>query len=206
MTATRGVAAQGQDAVVGDEDHRLLREASREVTLLRGVEVDDRRRLVLERRVEQPQLVLLPEHPQHRPVDERLVDLAEADPVRQRNPVGVAGRQLDVDTGLQGLARGVAEVTRDVVQEVQERHAEVVGDDRAVEAPLVPQEPRQDRGVGGDRYAVDLGVGVHDRARAAVEDRHLERHEQDVRDLTGTRVHGREVAARLGARVARRSA
>ena len=77
---------------------------------------------------------------------------------------------------------------------MQERHAEVVGDDGAVEAPLLAQHPGEQARVGGDRHAVDLGVRVHHRAGVAVEDRHLERDQQHVGDLAGAGVDRGEVA------------
>ena len=119
--------------------------------MLGRVEVDARRRLVVERRVEQSQLELLPQDPQHRPVDERLVDLARLDQLGERRRVGVTGRQLDVHPGRQRLRGRVAEVARHVVQEMQERDAEVVRDDRAVEPPLVAEHAGEQARVGGDR-------------------------------------------------------
>ncbi len=198
-----GVRADGRDpapgrerqyAVVAQQHHRLLGQATSEGAMLRRVEVDRGRRVVVEGRVEQPQLELLPQDPQHRPVDERLVDAPGADRLGQRRRVRVAGGQFDVDTGGQRLDGGVAEVARDVVQQVQERHAEVVRDDRPVEAPLIAQHAGEQARIGRDRYAVDLGVRVHHRAGVAVQDRHLERDQQHVGDLAGAGVDRGEVA------------
>ena len=64
----------------------------------------------------------------------------------ERREVRVAGRQLDVHAGRERLPRGVAEVGRDAVQQVQERDAEVVGDDGPVEAPPVAQHAGEQLG------------------------------------------------------------
>ena len=79
---------------------------------------------------------------------------------------------------------------------------EVVGDDGALEAPDLAQQLGEQARVGRRRHAVDVGVRVHHRAHAALADRHLERRQQHVRQLARTHRHGRQVAARLGGRVA----
>ena len=53
-----------------------------------------------------------------------------------------------------------------------------------------------------DGHAVDVGVGVHDRARAAVADRHLERRQQHVGELARPDRDRREVAPGPRGRVA----
>ena len=169
----------------------------------RRVEVDVGRRLVLERvGFEQAELLLLRERTQHGPVDEGLVERARPDAVRQRRQVGVPGGQLDVDAGLERQRSGLAAVGGDRVHDLQERDREVVGDDDAVEAPPFAQERRQVLGVRRHRHAVDVVVGVHHRPRTALEDRHLERGQERVRDLPRTGAHRGVVAAGPGAGVA----
>ena len=90
--------------------------------------------------VEQAELLLLGEHAQDRAIDEGLVDSAVAHGGGERLEEGVAGRQLDVDAGGEGELGRVSEVGRDLVHGVQERYREVVGDDDAVEAPLVAED------------------------------------------------------------------
>jgi hypothetical protein len=193
---------QRQHAVVRQHDHGLLGEAAGERLVPRRVEIDLGRRLVLERiGVEQSQLFLLRESAQDGPVDERLVERTGADTVRQRLQVGVSGGQLDVDAGLERERGGLPTVGGDRVHDLEERDREVVGDDDAVESPPLAQNSREVLGARRHRNAVDVGVRVHQRPCTALEDRHLERREEDVGDLAGARAHRRMVAARPGARV-----
>ena len=103
----------------------------------------------------------------------------------------VAGRQLDVDAGLESQGGGLTAVGGDGVHDFEECHGEIVGDDNAVEAEFLPQHPGEVIGIRGHRHAVDVSVGIHHRPRAPVEDRHLERWEKDVRDLPRPRADGR---------------
>ncbi len=87
----------------------------------------------------------------------------------------------------------------DAVQGLEEADAEVVGDDRAGEAPLLAQEPGQQLGVRRGRDAVPLGVRGHHRARPALAQRHLEGRERDVRELADAGPYRCQVAgARRG--------
>ena len=195
--------AQWQHPVVRHQDHRLLGQAPGQRLVPRRVQVDLGRRLVLERlRGEQAQLLLLRQRAQHGPVDERHVERAGAHAVRQRLQVGVSGGQLDVDAGLERERGRLAAVRGDRVHDLEERDREVVGDHDAVKAPPLAQDACEVLGVRRHRHAVDVGVGVHHRPGATLEDRHLERRQEDVRQLAGSRAHGRVVAARPGARVA----
>ncbi len=135
-------ALEREDAVVGQEHHRLLRQPGGHLAVLRPVELDVLRRRLLEGGVEQPELLLLSQGAQHRAVDQRLVDPAVAHGGGERREVGVAGGQLDVDTGGERQCGRLTQVGRHVVQQVQEGHPEVVGDDRAVEAPAARAAPR----------------------------------------------------------------
>ena len=171
--------------------------------MARRVEVDVCRRFVLEDvRVEKPELLLLSESPEHGSVDPCLVKCAAANPVRERLQESVAGRQLDVDAGLEGQGGGLTAVGGDGVHDFKECHGEIVGDDNAVEAEFLPQHSGEVIGIRGHRHAVDVGVGIHHRPRAPVEDRHLERWEKDVRDLPRPRADGRVIASGPGRGVA----
>ena len=198
----RRPAGQRQDAVVRQQHHRLLRELGCDPAVSLRVKIDRRDGFGLERLVEQPELGLLPQHPLHGPVHQLLRDGPRPDPFEQRCEVRITGRQLDVHPGGEGLGGRVAEVGGDAVQRVQERDPEVVGDDGALEPPSTAQQVGQQPRVSGDRQAVDLRVGVHDAPRTAVEDRHLERDEQHVGELTRPGVHRREVAPGPRGRVA----
>ena len=61
--------------------------------------------------------------------------------------------------------------------------AHVVGHDDAVEAPALPQDGREQLARGDAGHAVEVVVGVHDRADAGVPDGGLEREEEDVVQL-----------------------
>ena len=191
-----------EDAIVGEQHHGPLGQRSRQATLLGSVEVLHGRRRVLERGTQQAQVVLLPEHPLHRSVDQGLRDATVLDGLGQGSEVGVAGGQLHVDAGLQRLRGSLRQVAGDTVQQVEEGDAVVVGDHGAVEAPLLAQHAGEQRLVRRDRDSVDLGVGVHHRPDAALEDGHLERGQQDVAELARSGVHRREVAPGLRRRVA----
>ncbi|MEY9490332.1 hypothetical protein RKD26_006126 [Streptomyces calvus] len=88
------------------------------------------------------------------------------------------------------------------MQRLQEGDAEVVGDDGALEAPRVAEQPGQQRLVGGRGHAVDVVVGVHHGPGAALADGHLERRQQDVGPLAGAHGGGGEVASGAGGGVA----
>ena len=111
--------------------------------MLGGVEVDIGRWVVVECRVEQSQLELLPQDPQYGAVDQRLVDLSGLNQFLERRRVGVAGGQFHVDPGCQRLGGRLAEVVGHPVQQVQEGDAEVVRHDCAVESPLIAENAGQ---------------------------------------------------------------
>ena len=101
-----------------------------------------------------------------RPVDQRLVDVARLDRLRaaaRRSSRRRAARRRCPPRSASPPRR--RRDAGDAVQRLQERDREVVGDDRAGEAPGVAQQAGEQRRVGGDRHAVDVGVGVHHRAR-----------------------------------------
>ena len=210
----RGRSPQGQEPRVAHEHDRLLGELAGERPVLSRVEVDrpahavgavERRRLEvgapaqggrhrLVVGVEQTEIELLREHAAERRVDEARVEHALVDRAAQRLAEGLHRRQLDVDAGLERGARGLGPGARGAVQQVQERDREVVGDDRAGEAPLLAQQLGEQAAVSGARHAVEVGVGVHDAARPALADGHLERRQQHVGELARPHRDGREVA------------
>ena len=85
-----------------------------------------------------------------------------ARPVRRRTRACRAARRR---CRPRGPARRPRRARRDPVHGGQERDGPVVGDHRALEAPLVAQHVGEQPGVGARRDAVDVGVGVHHRAR-----------------------------------------
>src|SRR5690606_39193610 len=111
---------------------------------------------------------------------------------------GVDGGEFDVDAGAEGEAGRLGAVRGDAVQGLQEADGEVVGDDRAGEAPFVAQQPGEQVLVGGHRDAVDLRVRVHHGPGAAEAERHLEGRQDDVGQFAGAHVGGGEVAAAAG--------
>ncbi len=145
-------------------------------------------------RVQEAESALLQQDAAQGAVDQFLGDGPLAHGGHQRVAVAAHGRQFDVDAGGQGEAGGVAPVGGDLVQGLQEADAEVVGDHRPGEPPGVAQESGEQRRVGGDGDAVDLGVAVHHGAYAALAHRHLERRQDDVGHLTRARPDRRVVA------------
>ena len=190
------VGPERQGPVVREQDDRLAGQPTRDVAMGGGVEVDLGGGLI-EGLVEQAELLLLGEHAQHGAVDQRLVDPAVAHGGRERGGEGVACRQLDIDAGHQRESGRLAEIRGDAVHRVQERHREVVGDYDAVEAPALAQDAGQELLGGRHRHAVDRGVRVHDRARAAVADGHLEGREQHVGELPLAQLHRGVIAPGL---------
>ena len=131
-------------------------------------------------RVEEAQLALLGEDAQRRPVEEVL-----GETVGPGEAAG--GGQFDVDPGRKREPGGLRGRVGDLVGGLQEREAEVVGDDGARELPLLAQDLGEQPGVGVGGQAVDVVVGGHDGAGAAVAHRHLERGQDDVRELARVR-------------------
>jgi hypothetical protein len=97
--------------------------------------------------------------------------------------------QLHVDAGPQRQRGRLAARPGDRVPALQERDPVVVGDDDAGEAQPVAEQAGEQPLVGGRRDPVDIGVGVHDRADAALAQCHDERLHHDVGELAGA--HGR---------------
>ncbi len=188
--------AERQHAVVGEQHDRLLGEAPGDVAVARRVEVDLGRRLVVEGvRLEQPELLLLPQGTQHGPVDELLGHPTRRGPprraargTRRRRAARRRSRPSSASSAASARSRATA------VHDLEERDGEVVGDDDAVEAPPLAQQAREVLGARGHRDAVDVGVGVHDRADAALDHGHLERREEDVRHLARAGGHRGVVA------------
>jgi hypothetical protein len=179
-----GVGGQRQQAVgVVQQDHRLLGQAAGQDAVARRVEVDPGGRLGGPVLVQQAQFALLEQDVAGRPVDELLGDLARADRLQQRRAVAADGGEFDVDAGGEGRVGRLGGGARDPVEGLEESDAEVVGHDRAGEAPLLAQETGQQPGVRGGRDTVRLGVGGHHRAGAALAQGHLEGREGDVGEL-----------------------
>ncbi len=219
---------EGEDPVVAQQHDRPLGQVPRERAILRAVEVDrapdaapaesvrpsrtrihevdaesgeccgDGRPL----RVEQTELDLLGEDPAQRSVDEPLLDFAVGDGLEQGSAEGPQGGELDVDPGAQGGHGCFAPGPGDTVERLEEADGEIVGDDGACEPPGLAQQPGQQARVGRGGDAVEVGVGVHDRAGAAFAQGHLEGREEHIRELPRTDRDGGEVAAPVRGRVA----
>ncbi len=183
-----GVRGQRQHAAgVVQQHHRLLRQTAGQGAVLRRVQVDRPRRLRPPVRVQQAQLALLQQDAPGRPVHQGLGDTPLAYGRDQRGAVALQGRQLHVDARDQRQPRRLRLVRRDPVQRPQETDAEVVGDHRAGEPPLLAQQLGQQVRVGRGGHAIGLGVRRHHRAGPALAQRHLERRQRDVRELPDPR-------------------
>ena len=190
------VPIKRQHAVVRQQDDRFFGEAPGQLAVARRVEVDVRRRLALEGVViEKSQLLLLGKRAQDRAVDVGLIEDSRTDAISKGLQVGVAGRQFDVDSGLERKRRRLAAVGSNGVHHLEEGHGEVVCDHHAVESELLAKQPGEIVGVGRHRDAVDIRVRVHHRFRASVKDRHLEWRQEDIRYLTRAGLHRRVVAS-----------
>ena len=195
------VAERQHAAVVVEQDHRALGERACDRTVLGWIELD--RRAARRGRpvgVQQPELRLLPQDPPDRPVHELLRELARVHQLGERRIADAVG-QLDVDARGQRLRARLRRRAGDAVQRLQERDAPVVGHHDAGEAPFVAEQVGEQPRVGGGRDAVDLAVGVHDRA-GAVAHGALERRQQHVLELARADGRGPEVATRSRRRVA----
>ena len=200
-------ARERQRAVVVEQDHGGLGELARDRAVRRRVEVERTRghggRLGRPVRIEQPELGLLAQHAPRAAIDELLRHRAGPHQLRERLAVVAGVRELDVDARLQRQRARLADRAGDPVHDLHERDRPVVRDDDALEAPLVAQHAGQQRRVGRDRQPVDVAVGVHDRARAALPHRHLERRQQHVAQRARPDRDRRVVAGRLRRGVAR---
>ena len=139
-------------------------------------------------RVEQAQLALLQQHPPQRPVDQRLVDAAGADGVEQRLAVAVDGRAARRRCRPPAPAAAASPRSPATPCSVlQEGDGEVVGDDRAGEAPVVAQqvgEQRRGRRPPGRRRCRRRSSSP---SAAPPAQRHLERRQDHVGELARRR-------------------
>ena len=146
---------------------------------------------------EQAELELGPQHPLDGTVEDLDGDDSAVDGVDQWRPVAVGHRELDVEPGRQRHGCGLGGIGDEVVVALELAHREVVGDDVAIEAPLVAEDGRQQFVRCTARDAVELVVGVHHRTQARRPDGRLERVEIHLEELTGGDVRRRPVEATL---------
>jgi hypothetical protein len=139
------VGVQRQHPVVGEKAHTPRSRRARERAVFRGVEALRRARGFDVWSVEQPEPELLGEDSLDRGVDRLLVEPPTPNE-RGELPVVVEVRELDVESGSDGLQRGVGTVDGRVVVRVQLHDGEVVRHHGAVEAQLAAKEIRQDFG------------------------------------------------------------
>lgn len=85
-----------------------------------------------------------------RAVDQGLGDRTGQDGGGEFVAVAADGGQFHVDPGAQGEAGGVGAALGDLVQGLQEADGEVVGDDGALEAPGVAEQPGEQGGSAAD--------------------------------------------------------
>jgi hypothetical protein len=115
----------------------------------------------------------------------------------------IVGGQLDVEAGVEGQRRRLGAVEREIVVLVQQADADVVGDDQAVEAPLLPEHLGQQAARGMARLVVDVVVGGHHGSRMRLLHRHLERQQEAVVQLAPPEMHRSMVARALAPGVPR---
>ncbi len=187
---------------VREQHHGLLGQPPRQGAVAGRVEVED---LAVALRpgpagIQQAEVALLAQHPGYGAVHQLLRHQAVPHRAGQRRAVAGDAGQLDVQARLQGQRGGLTRRRGHRVLGLQERDRVVVRDDQAVETQRVPQQAGQQLAIARYRDPVDVGVGRHDRPRAAPE-RHLERHQDDVGELAAADGHGGHVAPGPGRRV-----
>ena len=216
----RAVAAEGQRTLVAQQDDRLLGELAGDRAVGVEVEVDRAPGDVLVRVVDR-----VGQHRRQRPTSRRRAGRARPS---ARAPAGPPGRRAPTSTqpdtdGLEPAAR--RSTARWAARRRRPRparwpgglgrtagHARAAARGRRRRSSRRRRCPRSPtcraaalvskRVVGGRRHAVDVGVGVHHRAGAALAYGHLERRQQHVGDLSRPGRHRREVAAGAGRGVA----
>jgi hypothetical protein len=117
--------------------------------------------------------------------------------VDQRFAVAVARRELDVDAGVECRHGCILDVHGEAVVVRELSNGEVVGDDVAIEPPLISEDRGEQVAVSGARDSVDLVVGVHHRLHAAEPDSGLERMQVHVAELAGRDPRRRPVQTTL---------
>ncbi len=93
--------------------------------------------------LEQAELELGPQHPLDGAVEDLDGDDSCVDGVDERRAVAVGHRELDIEPRRQRHRRSLGGVGHEVVVVLELAHREVVGDDVAVEAPLVAEDSRE---------------------------------------------------------------
>ena len=111
---------------------------------------------------------------------------------------GVRKRQLDVHAGVESHARGGVFIRDDVMDANEFHDAEIIGDDDAVESPLVAQNVGKQMLVAVRRDAVDFVVGGHHGVDVGFFDGGFERLQPIFADDALGIVSGGDVGAAFG--------
>ena len=152
--------------------------------------------------LEQPCQELETQAARHGLVDKRLVDDTRAHLLDQQQ-IGVAVRELDVDTRRQRLRRRILERLRHVMPPDELGDRVVVGHHHPFESPFTAQHVTQQPLVDVRRNTVDLVVGGHDELGTGLLDRPLEGREEDLAQDAFGDVGRTHVGATLGLAMAR---
>ena len=192
-----------QDPVVLDQDQRPLGERAGGARLVGGERLEER--LVRDRDVrlvEQPEAELHAEHALDVRVERRVADPAVREGGLERRAEDDRPRKLGVDARHEREPGGLGEVVGQLVGGGDHLDADVVRRHDAVEAPLVAEDAREQRGRGVAGHAVHVAVRRHHARDAGPPDRRLEREQLLVAQLPLADVRRRLVHAALGQPVA----
>ena len=187
-----------QDAVVPEHDGALPGDLAGQRDGGRRLQIDGA--FVRVRLLEQAEADLFGDDASHDGVDRLDRDEPALDRFAQVGGA-VVGGQFDVKTGVEREGRRLGTVAGEVVVLVEEADADVVGDDQAVESPLVTEHAGEQVARRVARLVVDVVVHRHHRSGTRLLHRHLEGQQEDVVQLAPPEVHRPVVARALAPRV-----
>ena len=195
----RGI--ERQDAVVPEHDGALPGDLAGQRDGGRRLQIDGA--FVRIRLLEQAEADLLGDDASHDGVDRLDRDEPALDRLAQVGGA-VVGGQFDVEAGVEREGRRLGPVAGEVVVLVEKADADVVGDDQAVESPLLTEHAGEQAARRVARFVVDVVVRRHHRAGMRLLHRHLEGQQEHVVQLAPPEVDRPVVARALAPRVTRK--
>src|ERR1700684_19450 len=112
--------------------------------------------------------------------------------------IGIRKRQLDVHAGVESHARGGILISRDVMDANEFHDAEIIGDNDAVESPLLAENVGKQVLVAVGRDAVDFVIGGHHGVNVCFFDGGFKRFQPIFADDALGIVSGGDVGAAFG--------
>ena len=145
--------------------------------------------------LEQAEALLGLQDAQDRTIEDLLAEAARPNGFDQRRTEAIDEGELDVDPGLERLGGSVRLVLRHEMHPSQLVDGFVIGDDDAVEPPLLAKHLRQQLLRAGAGHAIQVVIGVHQAEHPRLPDGALERHHVHVAQFTWSDRHRRLVAS-----------